>query len=905
LRETDRLAREVEQLREEVERLRGRRDGATGDGLDLDALFPAFPALLFVFGPDDEYVGYRAAEGLFAPPESFMGKRVDEVLPAPTGATFREALARARATRSVVFVPYSLPFPEGERHFEARILALSDGRTAALCFDITDRLAAEQAARANEAQLAHVLARSPSVLYSVRLGPDVADITSVTDNVERIIGYGRDEVTRPGFWNEHVHPDDRASSRETFAKALEEGRRFHVYRFRHRDGSWRWIRDELRLVRDAEGRPVEIVGSFSDVTAQREAEDRLRESQERFERAFEDAPIGIALVGLDERFLQVNAALCRILGYTPEQLCQLTVARITHPEDVAAEERNKARMLRGDGSAFQMEKRYLHADGHVVWGSLSVSSVSDREGRPLYFIGQLEDITDRKNADQALRDSEDRLRELVVRSPDLVLVIDLEGKVKLASNSAVELLGAPLEQMRGRTALSFLAPEDVDRARQLLSELIERPGGSRRLDVRVVRVDGQVRAFELVVRNLVHVPSVGGFVVNARDVTEQRNLQDQLRQAQKLESVGRLAGGIAHDFNNLLIGILGYAEFLEEGIRNGAPDLEDLAEIRRAGERARDLTRQLLAVARRHVSQPRVIDANVVVRESEKLLRRVLGEDVALDVRLAPDLWPVKADPAHVQQVILNLAVNARDAMPGGGTLAIETSNADVGPRDAAASAGVQPGAYARIAVTDSGQGMSADTLAHLFEPFFTTKPAGLGTGLGLATVYGIVKQAGGHVTVESAPERGSRFDVYLPRTAESPVRLTPRPRVPIQRGTETVLLAEDERSVRELAARALESAGYRVHAASGGREALDLAARASGPIHLLVTDVVMPDLGGKDLAAALLRDHPALRVLYVSGYPQDAVGAHGVVEPGVDFLSKPFTPGALLERVRASLDAE
>jgi PAS domain S-box-containing protein len=904
LREPGDLADEVERLREEVERLRGRAAVGAGDGVDLEALFPAFPALLFVFGSNDEYLGYRAAERLYAPPEAFLGRRVDEVLPAGTGAALRAALARARETRSVVFVPYSLPFPEGERHFEARVLALADGRAAALCTDVTDQRAAAETARRREEQLEHVLALSPSVVYSLRLVADGFEIASVTDNVERILGYTRDEVVQPGWWQAQVHPEDRAAAALSLDRLLVDGHLVYAYRFRHRGRSWRWIRDELRLVRDAEGRPVEVVGSFSDVTAQREAEERLRESQERFQRAFEDAPIGMALVGLDENFLQVNAALCRILGHPRERLVGMTVPEITHPDDVATEERNKARLLHRDSPAYQMEKRYLHADGHVVWGSLSVSAVADREGRPLYFIGQLEDITHRKLAEQALRDSEERLRELVVRSPDLVVVFDREERITLVSDSATELLGRPSEELRGRSALSFLVPDDAARARRFIAELAGRPDASGRIDLRVIRADGVTRTFEHVVRNLLHVPSVAGFVVNARDVTEQRTLEEQFRQAQKLESVGRLAGGIAHDFNNLLIGILGYAEFLEEGIKAGTPDLEDLAEIRRSGERARDLTRQLLAVARRHVSQPRVIDLNVVVRESEKLLARVLGEDVALAAELLPDLWPVKADPAHLQQVILNLAVNARDAMPRGGRLAIETSNVEVEPRGEPVRRGVEPGAYARLAVIDSGHGMTADTLAHIFEPFFTTKPAGLGTGLGLATVYGIVTQAGGHVTVESAPGQGTRFDVYLPRTAEVPVRVTPRPRAPAKRGSETVLVAEDERSVRELAVRTLEGAGYRVLSAAGGREALELAGHTAEAVHLLVTDVVMPDLSGKDLAAALLRDRPALRVLYVSGYPQDAVGSRGVLDPEVEFLPKPFTPAVLLERIRAALDA-
>jgi len=405
------------------------------------------------------------------------------------------------------------------------------------------------------------------------------------------------------------------------------------------------------------------------------------------------------------------------------------------------------------------------------------------------------------------------------------------------------------------------------------------------------------------VRNLLHVPAIAGFVVNSRDVTQQRQLEGQVLQSQKLERLGRLAGGVAHDFNNLLIGILGYAQFLEEGIRAGNPSLEDLGEIRKAGERARDLTAQLLAVARRQVSERRVIDVNDVLRDSEKLLRRVIGEDVGLTVLLEPRPCAVKADPGSLQQVLLNLAVNARDAMPGGGKLTIETASVELDEHYASSHRGVTPGRYVLLAVTDTGQGMSAEVQEHLFEPFFTTKAPGLGTGLGLATVHGIVKQSGGHLWVYSEVGRGTTFKIYLPPTDEVPARPAPDSHSRVERGTETVLLAEDEPSVRELIVRTLRGSGYRVLVASGGREAEEIAAQTSQEIHLLLTDVVMPDLSGKVLADQLLARRPGLRVLYMSGYPQNPIAHHGVLDPGVRFLAKPFVPASLLEAVRRALD--
>jgi CheY-like chemotaxis protein len=361
---------------------------------------------------------------------------------------------------------------------------------------------------------------------------------------------------------------------------------------------------------------------------------------------------------------------------------------------------------------------------------------------------------------------------------------------------------------------------------------------------------------------------------------------------------------VAHDFNNLLTVVLSCAEALLQDLGEGHPGAEDVREIRGAGERARDLTRQLLAFARRQVIAPVVLDLNDLLGDSEKLLGRVLGEDVELAVQLTPGLWPVRCDPAQIQQVVLNLAVNARDAMPRGGKLTLETSNLVLDEQHAAEMPGLAPGPHVLLAVSDSGQGMTPEARAHLFEPFFTTKPPGQGTGLGLATVYGIVRQSGGHVRVHSEAGRGTTFRIYLPRTDAAPAPGSPPPRpARSARGDETVLVVEDDPRVREVTVRALRGAGYRVLAAGDGREALAVAAAEAGPIDLLLTDVVMPELGGRQVAEALGSRHPAPRVLFVSGYTQDTIVHHGVLDAGVEFLPKPFTASVLLARVREVLD--
>jgi signal transduction histidine kinase/ActR/RegA family two-component response regulator len=394
-------------------------------------------------------------------------------------------------------------------------------------------------------------------------------------------------------------------------------------------------------------------------------------------------------------------------------------------------------------------------------------------------------------------------------------------------------------------------------------------------------------------------------VALAGSAAEQKSLEEQLRQAQKMEGIGRLAGGIAHDFNNLLTAILGYAELMEEQL----PDDEDLRsslhEIHVAGERAAALTRQLLAFSRRQVLQPRILDLNVVVAEMEKLLRRLIGEDVVLTTRLDPRLASVKADPGQLEQVLMNLAVNARDAMPCGGRLTIETGNAALDAGFAAAHPGARVGAYAVITVADTGTGMSADVLSHVFEPFFTTKEQGKGTGLGLATAYGIVTQSDGFITVESELGRGTTFRIHFPRvTGKASLSSSGARRTVSPRGAETILLVEDEPGVRRLSRTILESLGYHVLEAASGEKALEVARAHVGEIHLVATDVIMPGMSGRVLWDRLRPLRPHTRVLFVSGYTDDAIAPHGVLEAATAFLQKPFTPHGLAEKVRQVLDA-
>jgi nitrogen-specific signal transduction histidine kinase len=390
------------------------------------------------------------------------------------------------------------------------------------------------------------------------------------------------------------------------------------------------------------------------------------------------------------------------------------------------------------------------------------------------------------------------------------------------------------------------------------------------------------------------------------DVTKSKELEKQYRQAQKMEAVGRLAGGVAHDFNNLLTAIFGYADLLAEDLASDHPGRSDLEEIRTAATRASALTRQLLAFSRQQVLQPVVLSLNDVVADIQKMLQRLLGEDVELHASLAPDLGNVRADAGQIEQVIMNLAVNARDAMPTGGKLTIETANVDLEEEYTKSHSPVLPGRFVMLAVSDSGTGMDEATKAKVFEPFFTTKEAGKGTGLGLATVYGIVKQSGGFIWLYSEPGKGAAFKIYLPRV-DAPADLPPKAPelVATVAGTETILLAEDDDLLRPLAQELLTKLGYRVLVARDSAEALALARGHKGQIHLLVSDVVMPGGGGFELGKRLVAERPQLRVLFMSGYTDEAVVRHGLLERGLNYLQKPFTPAVLVRRVRDVLDTK
>jgi hypothetical protein len=512
-------------------------------------------------------------------------------------------------------------------------------------------------------------------------------------------------------------------------------------------------------------------------------------------------------------------------------------------------------------------------------------------------------VTERTTAQQALTESEAHYRLLFESNPNPLFVYALDTLALLAVNeAAVGQYGYPREELLAMTVEQLHPPEELPAVRDLAAK--SETGLRNRGEWRQRKKDGTIIDVELT-RNTLTFAGRPAALAMAHDITKRKSVETQLLQAQKMEAVGRLAGGIAHDFNNLLTAILGSSDFLLEDSSLDDQRRADVEDIRQGAQRAAALTRQLLAFSRQQVLAPRVLDLNALIADLEKMLRRLIGEDIQFRTALAPGVGAVRADPGQLEQVIMNLAVNARDAMPHGGKLTVETANADLDDAYAQAHLPAVPGRYAMLAVSDTGTGMDTQVKAHIFEPFFTTKETGKGTGLGLATVYGIVKQSNGYIWVYTEPGQGTSFKIYLPRVAAAAEPPAPKPMTPASlNGSETILLAEDEESVRNLTRRILAAHGYTVLTAADGQEALRLADQHAGPIHLLLTDVVMPNMGGRQLAERVVSARPATKVLYLSGYTDDAIIHHGVLEPGIAFLQKPFTPQGLARKLREVLDA-
>ena len=629
-----------------------------------------------------------------------------------------------------------------------------------------------------------------------------------------------------------------------------------------------------------------IVALLSERAAKKEQSSR--ENERKYRTLAENIPQRVFYKDVSSAYISCNDSFARDLKVLPDEIPGMTDYEL-YPTELAEKYRADDMRIMATGRLEEITELRAKNGKDVIVQTVK-TPVKDKDGRTVGVLGIAWDITERKKAEEELARSEKRFRSIIENNADAILVVGRDGTTRFSNPAAESLFGRNTDELVGEL---FGSPTVAGKTTEL--DIVRPKGETAVAEMRVVETEWEGEAARL---------------ASLRDITERkrvekvlREIEEQLMQAQKMEAIGRLAGGVAHDFNNLLTVIMGYSELLLQ--KSGDDPLKGYAEaISSAAEKAERLTSQLLAFSRKQAREPRILNLNDIVTEMGKILQRVISEDVGLALVPEPNLGHVRIDPGQIEQVIMNLAVNARDAMPDGGSLTIETANVELDAEYTNAHLDVQPGEYVMLAVTDTGHGMDEETRKLVFEPFFTTKEAGSGTGLGLSTVYGIVKQNGGNIWVYSEPGKGTTFKVYLPIVrGEIPAGRSSNMLPEAGSGSETILVVEDEEVVGELARQVLEQKGYKVLAARNGPEALIIYEQHNGPVHLLLTDVIMPKMSGKELAERLLALRSDLRVIYMSGYADAAIFQNGRVPESANYLQKPFTPDGLLRKVRSVLD--
>lgn len=846
------------------------------------------------------YVNSKAAAFTYHAPHELIGKNLWTMFPEAVGGRFYEELHEAVATQTIR--TFEEVNRESGRGFEHRAYPHPRGLSL-FSADITERQQAEMALRESQAKLAEAIRLAQMGHWRRDL---VTGVLEWSDELFAIFGIDPQKfgATFESFLS-MIHPNDQQRVRNRIAQAVaDKGAFTHTYRILV-DGEIKAIYESGQAVASAEGKAIRVVGTAQDVTTRFKAEDALRESEERMRHVIISSPFPAMVHTEDGTILLISNSWTALTGYTLEDIPNLeTLARKAYGERQKEQLERITRVnhltTRQHVGEFELQTK---SGTELIWDFWATPLGRLPNGRR-FVLRMAVDVTEQKRTEDELK-LRDRAIQAVTHG---ILITDpaLEDNPIIYASPGFGLLtGYSTAEIMGRNCRFMQGPEtdpvSIERIRTAIRER-----RSCVVEILNYRKDGTTFWNELRISPVRDARGqVTHFVGSQSDVTARRKLQDQLRQVQKMEAVGRLAGGVAHDFNNLVTIINGYSDLVLEGMPQGQKITEFVRQIKRAGERAAALTKQLLAFSRLQMLQSIVVDLNGLILDMETMLQRLIGEDIQLNFELAPDLKTIIADPGQMEQVLLNLIVNARDSISDVGSVTVKTSNVDLHDSYLSNHPDAPSGPHVLMTVSDTGCGIDKATLAQIFEPFFSTKEPNKGTGLGLSTVYGIVKQSNGQIDVASEPGLGTTFSVYLPASTALVDPISTETAIPVAgTGSERILLVEDEDGVRSLAVEILRAAGYHVHEAHNGRDALNLIERVIEPFDLLITDIVMPELGGRQLAEQVQQRFPNIRVMYMSGYTEDAMVRRGVLSSETEFISKPFTADAFKCKVRQILDS-
>ena len=782
--------------------------------------------------------------------------------------------------------------------------------------DITKRRFAENELCESKEHLLQSEGRYRSILDNMEEAYYEVDLkgksTFFNSSAIKSLGYTREEMLGMNY-RQYVDEEDIQKVFTAFNRVFRTGDtiRHMEWILRTKAGKMVPIEGSISLIKDIKGNPSGFSGVIRDITDRKSAEDQLRESEEKYRGILENMDDAYYETDLAGNYIFFNEAFMSKTHYTREELTRMNFKSLISPDFHQHVIEAFTEVYKTGKTIRLLEYDVFSKDGVKLNIESWVSPVFNKKNRTVGFKGIARDVTERKQTEKALIENEERFRSLIQNSLDVIVVLDENGLIKYESPSMYRILKYPQGEMIGKNPVDFIHPEDVNAVLKKLAGVLNDRNSGVPITFRFKRADRTWVDIEAVGKNLIGYPVINGIIINARDVSERRKNQEakldmehKLLHAQKMESVGRLAGGVAHDFNNMLSVIMGNVEMAMNKVDSSGAVHKSMQQILSAAKRSAALTRQLLAFARKQAINPKVLDLNDTVSGMLKMLRRLIGEDIELIWHPGYELWKVKVDPSQVDQLLANLIVNARDAIAKTGSIVIETLNKTCDDAYQTIYPYAAPGEYVILTVSDNGCGMDKDQLENIFEPFFTTKKEGQGTGLGLATVYGIVKQNNGFINVISEPQRGATFQIFLPRhKGMDHEDVREEPEAETQGGQETILIIEDEQSVLNISRAMLEMLGYKVLAANGKDEALCLAHEYRGKIDLLLSDVVLPGMNGKELSEQIIKIRPGLKRLYMSGYPADVIARQGILDKNVKCISKPFSLQDMAARVREVLD--